>query len=84
MVTISVVGPPHIDNEADIANISANVGDNLDVEVYFCSRPPASASWIVTMEQGEFQFCLLNPTIKWRRKDYNHRHMPEIFFTRHG
>ena len=41
MVTISVVGPPHIDNDADMANISVNVGDDLNVEVYFCSRPPA-------------------------------------------
>ena len=28
-------------------NITANVGDDLDIEVYFCSRPLASASWIV-------------------------------------
>ena len=46
-VTVSVVGPPYIDTEDEMENITANVGDDLDIEVYFCSRPLASASWIV-------------------------------------
>ena len=47
-VTVSVVGPPHIDTEEDIANLTTNVGESLDVEVLFCSRPPASVSWVLT------------------------------------
>ena len=60
-VTVSVVGPPYIDNDEDIANITANVGDNLDIEIYFCSRPPASASWVVRMEEtSDNQLMLLS------------------------
>ena len=47
-ITVSVVGPPYIDTEEDIANLTTNVGDALDVEVLFCSRPPATVSWILT------------------------------------
>ena len=47
-VTVSVVGPPYIDTEEDIANLTTNVGESLDVEVLFCSRPPASVSWVLT------------------------------------
>ena len=48
-VTVSVVGPPYIHTEHEMENITANVGDDLDIEVYFCSRPLASASWIVRL-----------------------------------
>ena len=47
-LTVSVVGPPYIDTEADIANLTTNVGDTLDVEVLFCSRPPARVSWVLS------------------------------------
>ena len=47
-LTVSVVGPPYIDTEADIANLTTNVGDALDVEVLFCPRPPARVSWVLS------------------------------------
>ena len=47
-VTLSVVGPPYIDTEEEITNMTTNVGDDLDIEVLYCSRPPASVSWILT------------------------------------
>ena len=59
-VSVSVVGPPYIDIEDDMENITANVGDNLDVDIYFCSQPPATASWVVRIGEGDNQLLMLS------------------------
>ena len=66
-VTVSVVGPPYIDTEEDIANLSLSLGEALDVEVLFCSRPPARVSWILTSaDTSSGQLMLLSGSIHGR------------------
>ena len=66
-ITVSVVGPPYIDTEEDIANLTTNVGEALDVEVLFCSRPPARVSWILTSaDTSSGQLMLLSGSIHGR------------------
>ena len=59
-VSLSVVGPPYIDTEEDITNMTTSVGDDLDIEVLFCSRPPASVSWVLTSGDSAGQRLLLS------------------------
>ena len=58
-VSVSVVGPPYIDTDLDLDNVTVHVGDDLDVEVYYCSRPAASVSWVVSMEDNANNKMLL-------------------------
>jgi len=46
-ISISVKGPPHIQEFKVADEVIVKAGDNVDISIPFCSNPPPSLNWIV-------------------------------------
>ena len=52
----------HLEYLLQLGNVTATVGEDLELEISFCARPPASASWVVRVDEdtGGHQLMLLS------------------------